>query len=86
MAESGKVGVAITSDEVAVLFGEDQARYLIACNFDQAEALMVAAGQADVTLNAVGRFEGTDVVFGKHTAPLAELRAAFRAGLADLFH
>jgi phosphoribosylformylglycinamidine synthase subunit PurL len=32
------------------LFGEDQARYLVACSFDQAEALMAAAGAAGVPL------------------------------------
>ncbi|HGG05918.1 MAG TPA: hypothetical protein ENK28_10700, partial [Aliiroseovarius sp.] len=53
--------------------GEDQARYLIACNFDEAEALMVAAGQAGIPLQSVGRFTGSDVVFGASRAPLADL-------------
>ncbi|KAA0920850.1 phosphoribosylformylglycinamidine synthase subunit PurL [Aquicoccus porphyridii] len=79
MAEAGGVGVQIDSDDMADLFGEDQARYLVACNFDQAEALMLAAGQAGVTIRTVGRFTGTDVRFGKSAAPLEDLAATYRA-------
>ena len=78
MAEAGGVGVQIDSDDMADLFGEDQARYLVACNFDQAEALMLAAGQAGVTIRTVGRFTGTDVRFGKSAAPLEDLAATYR--------
>ena len=46
MAEKADVGIQLDSADTAELFGEDQARYLIACNFDQAEALMTAAGAA----------------------------------------
>jgi phosphoribosylformylglycinamidine (FGAM) synthase-like enzyme len=55
MAAASGVGVQIDTDDTATLFGEDQGRYLIACNFDQAEALMIAAGQAGLTLTTVGR-------------------------------
>lgn len=78
MAEAGGVGVQIDSDDMADLFGEDQARYLVACNFDQAEALMLAAGQAGVTIRTVGRFTGADVRFGKSAAPLEDLAATYR--------
>ncbi|MGH1424067.1 MAG: phosphoribosylformylglycinamidine synthase subunit PurL [Pseudooceanicola sp.] len=85
MAEAGGTGVHIDIDDTATLFGEDQARYLVACNFDQAEALMVAAGQAGVTIQSVGRFVGTDVVFGSSTAPLEELTTLFRSSFAEVF-
>ncbi len=78
MAEAGGVGVQIDSDDMGELFGEDQARYLIACNFDQAEALMLAAGQAGVTIRTVGRFTGSDVKFAKSSAPLEDLAATYR--------
>ena len=65
MAEAAGVGVHLDSDDTATLFGEDQGRYLIACNFDQAEALMIAAGQAGVALASVGRFTGDAVRMGK---------------------
>ena len=60
----------------------DQARYLIACNFDQAEALMVAANHAGVTLTMVGKVGGTDVSFGNHSAELSELTQVFRSSFA----
>jgi phosphoribosylformylglycinamidine synthase len=39
MAEASGVGVTLDAADTATLFGEDQARYLIACNFDQAEGI-----------------------------------------------
>ncbi|MEE4348474.1 MAG: hypothetical protein V2I53_16880, partial [Paracoccaceae bacterium] len=56
--------------------------YLIACNFDQAEALMIAAGQAGVTMQTVGKFGGRSVRFGSSEAPLEELSALYRGAFA----
>ncbi|MAQ85089.1 MAG: phosphoribosylformylglycinamidine synthase II [Maritimibacter sp.] len=83
MAEAAGIGVSLDSGDTAELFGEDQARYLVACNFDQAEALMVAAGQAGVPLSTVGRFTGSDVSFGGASAPLEDLAAIYRGAFAD---
>jgi len=80
MAETGGVGINLDIDDTPTLFGEDQARYLIACNYDEAEALMVTAGQAGVTLETVGRFSGEAVAFGTISAPLADLGAVYRTG------
>ncbi len=85
MAEAGQTGVVLDASDTPTLFGEDQARYLIACTYDQAEALMTAAGQAGVPISAVGKFQGTDVWMGDSTAPLADLAATFRATFADTF-
>jgi phosphoribosylformylglycinamidine synthase subunit PurL len=85
MAETAGVGVALDSDDTATLFAEDQARYLLACNFDQAEALMVAAGQAGVALSSVGRFTGDQVRFGATCAPLADLAELYRGSFAASF-
>ncbi|MEO0773374.1 MAG: AIR synthase-related protein, partial [Pseudomonadota bacterium] len=79
MAEAGGVGVCLDSADMGVLFGEDQARYLIACNFDQAEALMMAAGKAGVTIKSVGKFTGQTVSLGGSKAPLDELSTLFRS-------
>ncbi|TMV94879.1 phosphoribosylformylglycinamidine synthase subunit PurL [Thioclava sp. BHET1] len=79
MAEAAGIGATVESDDIATLFGEDQARYLVACSFDQAEALMAAARKAGVPLNTVGRFGGESVSFGAETAPLAELSSHYRA-------
>ncbi|MBO9464927.1 phosphoribosylformylglycinamidine synthase subunit PurL [Tropicibacter sp. R15_0] len=85
MAEASGVGVQLDSADTAELFGEDQARYLIACNFDQAEALMLAAGQAGVPLKSVGKFGGDTVKFGSSEAPLAELSLISREAFAGHF-
>ena len=82
MAVAGKVGVQIDAGDTAQLFGEDQARYLIACNFDQAEALMVAAGQAGIPLQTIGKFGGSNVRLGDREAPLAELAKLWRTSFA----
>ena len=85
MAEAAGVGVILDDAEMEVLFGEDQARYLVACNFDQAEALMIAAGRAGVPIRAVGRFTGETVRMGGSEAPLSELSALYRGRFAELF-
>ncbi|MCA0906491.1 phosphoribosylformylglycinamidine synthase subunit PurL [Ruegeria marisrubri] len=83
LAEAAGVGVCLDDAPTEFLFGEDQARYLVACNFDQAEALMIAAGQAGVPLNAVGRFTGDTVKIGSSEASLDELAAIYRNSFAE---
>ncbi len=82
MAEAAGVGITLDASDTPTLFGEDQGRYLIACNFDQAEALMIAAGQASVPLTTVGKAGGDAVSFGAASAPLAELAALYRSAFA----
>ena len=79
MAEAAGVGVQIEAGDTPTLFGEDQARYLVACNFDEAEALMVAAGKAGVAVASVGKFGGDTVKLGGAEAPLAELAGIYRS-------
>ncbi|WP_299921379.1 phosphoribosylformylglycinamidine synthase subunit PurL [uncultured Pelagimonas sp.] len=85
MAEASGVGVQLDTDDTAQLFGEDQGRYLVACNFDQAEALMMAAGQAGVPISSVGKFTGDTVKFGGSEAPLSELSQVSRDAFAGYF-
>ncbi|MFY0691826.1 MAG: phosphoribosylformylglycinamidine synthase subunit PurL [Paracoccaceae bacterium] len=73
LADAAGVGLVLEDGATAQVFGEDQARYLIACSFDKAEALMIAAGQAGVPLQTVGKFTGSDITIGGSSAPLAEL-------------
>ncbi|GAB5438483.1 phosphoribosylformylglycinamidine synthase subunit PurL [Falsiruegeria mediterranea] len=82
LAEAAGVGVQLDDAPTEILFGEDQARYLVACNFDQAEALMIAAGQVGVPVTSVGRFTGDSVKIGSSEAPLAELTEVFRSSFA----
>ncbi|SHE68795.1 phosphoribosylformylglycinamidine synthase subunit II [Ruegeria intermedia] len=83
LAEASGVGVHLDDASTEFLFGEDQGRYLVACNFDQAEALMIAAGQAGVPITSVGRFAGDTVRIGASEAPLAELSTIYRTSFAE---
>ena len=83
IAEASGVGVQLDDDATPTLFGEDQARYLIACNWDCAEELMIRAGQAGVKIATVGKFTGDTVRFGKAEAPLQELSALYRGAFAE---
>ena len=83
MAEAAGVGIVLDDSDMGQLFGEDQARYLVACNFDKAEALMVAAANAGVPIRSVGRFTGDSVRLGQAEAPLADLAALYRGAFAQ---
>ena len=82
MAAAAGIGVQLDPAATAALFGEDQGRYLIACGFDQAEALMVAAAEAGLVLATVGRFGGDAVSLGGEAAPLDELLTLWRESFA----
>ncbi|MBC57533.1 MAG: phosphoribosylformylglycinamidine synthase II [Confluentimicrobium sp.] len=82
MAEAGGIGVQLDAEDTPTLFGEDQGRYLLACSFDQAEALMVAAGHAGVHIETVGRFGGDVVKFGAKESDMAGFSALYRGAFA----
>ena len=86
MAEGAGLGLALETGDIPTLFGEDQARYLVACDAEGAAALEAAAAAAGVPLARVGRFGGEAIRLGEDSAPLAELsqlyRSAFAAALA----
>ncbi|TKA95981.1 phosphoribosylformylglycinamidine synthase subunit PurL [Cereibacter changlensis] len=79
MAEAAGLGVALDAADTATLFGEDQARYLVACTEAQSQALEAAAASAGVPLSRVGRFGGDSVSFGGKSAPLADLSGLYRS-------
>ena len=79
LAVQGDIGVTLDSDNTQELFGEDQARYLIAASFDQAEALMTAAAASGITLTTVGKFTGSDVTFGGSSLSLDDLKSAYQS-------
>ncbi len=85
MAEAAGVGVTLDASDTPTLFGEDQGRYLIATSMDKAEALMIAAGQAGVSITTVGKFGGSDVSFGGVSAPLVELATTYRETFGAAF-
>ena len=82
MAEGAGLGLTLTVTGIANLFGEDQARYLVACHPDQTKALQAAAEAAGVPLAQVGQFGGDWVTLGTASAPLVELSRLYRAAFA----
>jgi phosphoribosylformylglycinamidine synthase len=83
MAESAGLGVTLEASGIAALFGEDQARYLLAVAADDLDGLRLAAQAAGVPLAVVGRFGGTAVDFGGDSAPMVELSTLYRTAFAS---
>ena len=82
MAEAAGMGVVLEAGDIPTLFGEDQARYLIACTASGATAIMAAAKAGSVPCAIAGRFGGDTVRFGRDSASMAELSAVYRAAFA----
>ncbi|NUB43260.1 phosphoribosylformylglycinamidine synthase subunit PurL [Fertoebacter nigrum] len=82
MAEGAGLGVTLTAATLPALFGEDQARYLLAVTPKQGPALQAAASAAGVPLHVAGRFGGDAVTLGSDSAPLAALSTLYRSAFA----
>ena len=76
------MGVTTDAGETAFLFGEDQARYLVAVRQADLAALTAAAKAAGVPLALVGQFGGESVTLGGRSAPLADLSGLYRSAFA----
>lgn len=82
MAEGAGLGVALDASDIPTLFGEDQARYLVAASEEGAAALEAAALTTGVPVLRVGRFGGDSVRFGADSAALADLSSLYRGAFA----
>lgn len=82
MAERAGTGLSLSSSDTAFLFGEDQARYLVAVDPAKVATLEAAAKSAGVSFTVVGSFGGTEVSFGGDAAPMAELSGLYRSAFA----
>ncbi len=80
MAEGAGIGLTLKTGEIGQLFGEDQARYLVAIRAEDLAAFMAAAGGVKVA--QVGKFGGDRVTFGMESAPMAELSGLYRSAFA----
>jgi phosphoribosylformylglycinamidine synthase len=78
MAEGAGLGVTLDDGDTGALFGEDQARYLVACGAFEADLLMQTGRAAGVPVAVAGRFGGDMVRFGGDAAALADLSALYR--------
>ncbi|MEO8241036.1 MAG: phosphoribosylformylglycinamidine synthase subunit PurL [bacterium] len=82
MAEAAKLGVVLEAGDIPTLYGEDQARYLVACAPSEATRLLALAADAGVPAAKVGKFGGSVVRFGNDEARLAALSASYRGAFA----
>ncbi|MEQ3626419.1 MAG: phosphoribosylformylglycinamidine synthase subunit PurL [Celeribacter sp.] len=85
MAAAAECGLTLDVTGTAALYGEDQARYLIAADPAQAEALLSAAAANDLPLEQVGQFGGATLSLGGANAPMADLVRAWKSAFADHF-
>ena len=82
MAEAAGLGLTLEAGQTAQLFGEDQARYLLAVAPADLADLVQAAKAAGVPVASVGSFGGSAVTFGADTALLADLSRLYRSAFA----
>ena len=82
MAEGAGIGLTLEAGDIATLFGEDQARYLVAVAPAALDGLLAAGAAAGVPVARVGVFGGDGIAFGDASAPLAGLSALYRTAFA----
>ena len=82
LAAGAGIGVTLTSGDIPTLFGEDQARYLLAVAPADLAPLTAAAHAAGVPVLPVGTFGGDVVTLGPESAPLADLDLVYRSAFA----
>jgi phosphoribosylformylglycinamidine synthase len=71
------IGQASLADAIPFFFGEDQARYLIAAPFAEAEKIVAEARAAYIPVAELGKTGGSDIILNdKDRIALAKLRAA----------
>jgi phosphoribosylformylglycinamidine synthase II len=82
LAQGAGIGVTLTSDDIPALFGEDQARYLLAVAPADLAPLTAAAKTAGVPLTPVGTFGGDRVTLGTDSAALTDLSHLYLTAFA----
>ncbi len=82
LAEAAGFGIALDDGTTAELFGEDQARYLVASGPADAEVLITAGQYASIPVQRVGTFGGDRFRVGGHAAPMIDLMALWRGAFA----
>ncbi len=76
--------VTLKDASLATCFGEDQARYIITCAPDQADAVASALNSANVAYNKVGIVTGKEIILnGEKIASVEELNQAYEHWLPD---
>jgi len=81
MALAANLGVTIDGKGAGWFFGEDQARYLVACDAAKADALVALFAEQDVPAAKVGSVGGDALALGADIIPLTSIREVFDTGL-----
>jgi len=90
MALAGDLGADIDLGDSglpahAILFGEDQGRYVVACETGRQAAVLDAAREAGVTVRRLGQAGGAQLTIGgAHPISLSRLRAIHESWLPEL--
>ncbi len=84
MALAADVGVTIEGGNTGWFYGEDQARYLVACDSVSADALLAHFTALDVPAAKVGAVGGNALTLGEEVIPLTSIREVFDAGLVKV--
>lgn len=83
MAEAAGIGLRLDASDIPTLFGEDQARYLLACRPKQGQALLAAAQAAGIPAQQVGQFGGDKIDLGGDCADLTVLSGLYRSAFSN---
>ncbi len=82
MADCAGLGLTLTAADIATLYGEDQARYLVAVPASAVPDLLAKAVEAGIPATPVGQFGGPSVTLGRETAPMSGLSVLYRTAFA----
>ncbi|NNL17450.1 MAG: phosphoribosylformylglycinamidine synthase subunit PurL [Boseongicola sp.] len=83
MADAANIGVTLETGDTGQLFGEDQARYLLAINPENLATFLSRGQSAEVPVMQVGTFGGSDITFGAETSSLERLSQIYRSSFAE---
>jgi phosphoribosylformylglycinamidine synthase len=83
MADAAGLGLTLDVSGTAALFGEDQARYLLAVAPDKVDDVVAKAQAASIPIHRVGTLGGVRITLGGASKPHAELSALYRSAFAS---
>ncbi|MGE4611208.1 MAG: phosphoribosylformylglycinamidine synthase subunit PurL [Paracoccaceae bacterium] len=84
MALASGLGLTIEGDGTGWFFGEDQARYLLACDDANADELLAMLAAAHVPAAKVGTVGGDALKLGAASMSLSSIREASEGGLVNV--
>ncbi|MEM8658090.1 MAG: AIR synthase-related protein, partial [Pseudomonadota bacterium] len=84
MAFTSNTGIALQGHDLATLFGENQARYIVAVPQDAVPQVVKSATQHGSVAAQVGTFEGDSITLAGETRRLDDMRALHAGALSAI--